>query len=385
MGVSAGKTLPYKDLRKDNLDFTVTADGSNQVTLDLSTGVAIDCFVDWGDGTINFISSDTDANKTHTYSSGGDKRIKVYPNGKNGTLSTHQFFSTSNLVSLNSGKRGSLSFNQWYYFNTSFNGDIGGWDTSSVTNMSNMFEFAVSFNNGGSSSIGNWDTSRVTDMTSMFRIAQSFNQDIGSWDTGSVTGMAAMFQNCNAFNQDIGSWNTSSVTSMGNMFNTAAAFNQNIGSWDTSSVTNMSNMFSSTPFNQDIGSWDTSNVTTFNSMFQNATSFNQDISSWDTSSVTDWLYMFDGATSFDQDLSGLDFTAVNNVNSLYQFMGNCTLSTSNYDALLVSWANQASNMTSNLNNVNMGSSTYTASSSAATARSTLINTYGWTITDGGTA
>jgi hypothetical protein len=101
--------------------------------------------------------------------------------------------------------------------------------------------------------------------------------------------------------------------------------------------------------------------------------------------VTDWLYMFDGATSFDQDLSGLDFTAVNNVNSLYQFMGNCTLSTSNYDALLVSWANQASNMTSNLNNVNMGSSTYTASSSAATARSTLINTYGWTITDGGTA
>ncbi len=104
MAIAAGETLPYKDLRKDNLDFTVTADGSNQVTLDLTSSVAIDCFVDWGDGTINFISSDTDANKTHTYSSGGDKRIKIYPNGKNGTLGTHQFFTKSDLVSLNRGR-----------------------------------------------------------------------------------------------------------------------------------------------------------------------------------------------------------------------------------------------------------------------------------------
>jgi len=33
----------------------------------------------------------------------------------------------------------------------------------------------------------------------------------------------------------------------------------------------------------------------------------------------------------------------------------------------------------------MGTSTYTANSAAATARSTLVNTYGWTITDGGSA
>jgi len=31
----------------------------------------------------------------------------------------------------------------------------------------------------------------------------------------------------------------------------------------------------------------------------------------------------------------------------------------------------------------MGTSTYTANSTAATARSTLVNTYGWTIIDGG--
>ena len=143
MGILSGETLSYKDLRKKNLDFTVTADGSNQVTLDLSTGVAIDCFVDWGDGTINFISSDTDSNKTHTYSSSGNKRIKVYPNGKNGTLGTHNFFDKDNIVSFNGGKRGRTSFSQLYEgdnrANSAYPANMGSWDVSNVTDFSNMF------------------------------------------------------------------------------------------------------------------------------------------------------------------------------------------------------------------------------------------------------
>ena len=109
MGTSYGITLEIRDLNKDNLDFTTTADGSNQVTLDLTSGAAIDCFVDWGDGIINFISSDTDPNKTHTYSSGGSKRIKIYPNGQNVTLGTHNFFTGSNLVRFRGGRRGRTS------------------------------------------------------------------------------------------------------------------------------------------------------------------------------------------------------------------------------------------------------------------------------------
>ena len=71
------------------------------------------------------------------------------------------------------------------------------------------------------------------------------------------------------------------------------------------------------------------------------------------------------------------------------FLTNGQLSTSNYDALLVKWGSQASSIAAstngNLQNVNMGTSTYTAGSAAATARNTLVNTYGWSITDGGTA
>ena len=148
---------------------------------------------------------------------------------------------------------------------------------------------------------------------------------------------------------------TTLVTNMSSIFSSAYAFNQPIGSWDVSNVTDMNYMFSgATAFNQPIGSWDVSNVSYMICMFYNATAFNQPIGSWDVSNVSDMIGMFYAAQ----------------------------LSTANYDELLIGWSTISPNEAPLKPNVvfSGGNSNYC---NGETARTSILNTYGWTITDAG--
>ena len=144
------------------------------------------------------------------------------------------------------------------------------------------------------------------------------------------------------------------------MFNNATAFNQPLNNWDISGVTSLA----------------------LQSMFNGASSFNGDISNWNTSNISSFFGMFNGASAFNQNLSAWDITALTTVpNSGFQFLRTATLSTVNYDAILISWAAQTPITNGIL--FDFGNSQYTLGGAAESARNTLINTYGWTITDGG--
>ena len=87
-------------------------------------------------------------------------------------------------------------------------------------------------------------------------------------------------------------------------------------------------------------------------MFNDALNFNQNIGLWNVTNLTNALNMF----------------------------ASVTLSTANYDALLVGWESQAV-----LNNVqfNGGNSKYTLGSASEAARQRLITDHNWSIADGG--
>jgi surface protein len=254
-----------------------------------------------------------------------------------------------------------------------FNQALNAWNVSNVTNMRSMFGYAAAFNQP----IGSWNVANVTDMTSMFGDAAAFNQPIGSWNVANVTYMYGMFGFAFAFNQPIETWNVAKVKSMGYMFFGARAFNQPLNAWNVGNVTDMSYMFGNTiAFNQPIGSWNVSNVTNMNAMFLSVSSFNQDIHLWNVAKVTNMKEMFGNASVFNQPIGSWDVTSVTDMTDMFYGV---TLSTANYDNLLIGWATQLvkSNVT-----FNGGNSKYCA---GAAARQTLISSKSWTITDGGSA
>lgn len=228
----------------------------------------------------------------------------------------------------------------------------GGCDATDLSGMFENYDFESDFD--GIGDITGWDTSCIINMASMFK-GSNFNQNISGWDTSNVIDMNQMFYDYTIFNQDIGGWDTSSVQDMSFMFCNNLYFNQDIGGWDVSQVTSMNDMFCGqseiawSPFNQDISSWDVSSVTNMNYMFHDV-SFNQNLSSWDVTSVTAMYHIFD----------------------------NVNMSIDNYDALLNGWASK---------NVQNGLAFYNNrsqySSVGKVGRDILIDTYGWTITDGG--
>jgi surface protein len=96
--------------------------------------------------------------------------------------------------------------------NTSFNQDISGWNTAAVTEMTNMFRFAIVFNQN----ISGWNTAAVTNMTRMLQDARAFNQNIGNWTLNASVNLSNMLDNsgldCGKYSATLIGWNSQSVT-----------------------------------------------------------------------------------------------------------------------------------------------------------------------------
>ncbi len=255
--------------------------------------------------------------------------------------------------------------------------NIGDWDVSNINNFNSVFNGCTNFN----SSVDNWTISNVLpniQMSNMFQGCTLFNQPLNSWNTSGVSTMSDMFRAASTFDQDLDNWDVSNVLNMGFMFFGATAFNGNIDNWITSSVNNMLFLFDSCPnFNRDISGWDVSSVTVMFRMFRGATIFNQDISGWNVGLVSNMVGMLQNCPAFDQDLGAWDVTGLTDASN---FLAGSTLSTANYDALLVGWEGKA---VQNGVVLSGGNSTYTAAGAGGTARAALIADHLWVITDGG--
>ena len=162
---------------------------------------------------------------------------------------------------------------------------------------------------------------------------------------------------------------------------------------DLSSVTSMTAMFAtcSSLITLDVSNWDVSSVTSMSSVFNSCISLTTlDISSWDVSGVTDMSSMFYNCSS----LVGLDPQDwdINQVTNFTNFATGVTISTVNYDALLVKWeANLQSLYPDGVGytptiSINFGNSKRSNASAFAYTKLTTPKVdggFGWSIVDGG--
>ena len=178
-----------------------------------------------------------------------------------------------------------------------FNEPLQAWDTSNVTSMFEMFYGCKYFNQH----IDSWDVSKVTDMTSMFRLCHRFNQSLVNWNVGNVTTTRYMFQQCYQFNQPLITWNVSNVADMVGMFSECSEFNQPLDQWQVGKVKNMASMFLyAFKFNQDLTTWNVRNVTMAANIFYGAKAMNRSLVPWseDEQNQKDYLkYIFGRITS----------------------------------------------------------------------------------------
>jgi len=281
-------------VRPSVLEYDVSAGTTVTLPADTITGK-----VDWGDGTVQTFSGATAP--THTYSDAGRKRVTV-----TGERFAFNVFSNSapNLFAVRTWGMAELSNDSLRDYSQS-DFEIFADDYPVIDSLGNCFRDMTATTING---LDEWNTSSVTDMGNIFLGASNFNQDIGGWDISTVTDMSLMFNGVDSFNKDISAWDTSSVTTMRSMFRSADGFNQDIGSWDTSNVTDMSFMFrEASSFNQDISTWQIDNLTDASGMLDNSgmSTANYDalLESWDTQAGNK------GVTGVQLGAAGVTYTA----------------------------------------------------------------------------
>jgi len=239
--------------------------------------------------------------------------------------------------------------------------DMSGMDLSNCSDFRQMFYYNIS--------LTSVDVSGVTfrtlgvNFSSTFQATPNLTTITGIEDiTVPFTNIIGMFRGCGISGDlDLTGWDVSQVTSTSNTFSpTVNLTSLNVSGWDLSNCTTFGNRYAG--------------------MFNGCGADYIDVTGI-TIRTSGPVIMYEPFYGLGVcDVVGLDTWDISTVSNMKDFLRGSTITTTEYDKLLVAW--NALNPVSGLS-VNFGTSKYTIGSPAEAAKSNLILSDLWTITDGG--
>ena len=173
-----------------------TASDGDAFVLPLDTTSSINASIDWGDGTVNTVTSYNDANAFHTYTTAG-----VYTVSMSGIIDGWDYLSPDNAGT----------------DKTQF-GDISNWGTFEVTMVGCFYQCT-------NLTVSATDSLTITSGSNTFNGCTSLTTiDLSNWDVSGATTMTAMFRGCTSLTFAIFTGlDTSTITSFNSLFNGATS------------------------------------------------------------------------------------------------------------------------------------------------------------------
>lgn len=311
----------------------------------------VDATVNWGDGTEETFT--TPGFKSHTYAQEGQYTITItglmtnYGSGSSATTTSQRKLTRV----VDWGDIGLISL-RWAFFNGG-NPELPSQAPPGLQDCAHLFRQSIFTGLGAGRDISQWDVSQCDSFDGVFQNHQ-FDGSLSGWDTGNVNNMNNHFRN----GQFTG------------VFDGQPALPAN---YVGPSVTSMEFFVQLSRFNAPVDGWDVSNVTNMLAAFG-------------------WASGFPGP-NFDQSLETFVLNPNVNIQSL---INRQVISPTNYARTLIGWANNIFSRGGVVVNRNFGATDVKYSTAtindipgefdnAVDARNYLVNTLGWTITDGGPA
>lgn len=221
-------------------------------------------------------------------------------------------------------------YRMFYLCNNLNSLDVSGFNTSSVTNFQQMF---YDCDNLTTLDVSGFNTSSATNMREMFHDCENLTSlDVSGFNTANVTSFYRMFRDCHDITTlDVSNFNTSSVTGIGfrEMFHSCKSVTTlNVSGFNTSGATSLQGMFAYTESltSLNVSSFNTTNVTNMQDTFRQMDSLTGtlDLTSLDTSSVTNMTSMFNNtgpnsSGTLTIDVTGWDVSSVTNMSNMFYY------------------------------------------------------------------